>query len=216
MATELGCGSDTLMAIINNKLSTQALSGDWLSPDDRSRSLDEDYEAGPIALNDVSSGLSYQPWHLTYDDGTGDFTVTPETTGSPVVVLNVLLVTQCSFAFDQNGHVNIAYISNGQAFLYWFDTDVANWVTTQLEFGVFSPTLCLDDKRTTQSNSSDILMFYTKEDLVIPETYNLYYRQQRDRFTIERELLAAAPKFIYKLGMHNALRVQLGLGATTI
>lgn len=196
--------------IPEDRMSTQVIQANWIPPDERNRDLDQDYEAGPIALNDTSQGLSYQPWELTWDFATGDFTVTPETTGSPVIgVTNAPAVTQCSLAFDQNGHVTIAYTSNNQAYLYWYDTDAAGWVTTPLAFGTITPTLTLDDKRTTQTNASDILLWYTLEQE--DGTYNLYKREQRERFLTPQLMATGVPPYIYKCGMHVGYRVQLGL-----
>lgn len=199
------------MSIIEHRLSTQVIQADWLPPDERTRDLDEDYEAGPIALNDTSGGLDNQVWHLTWASGTGDFTATPETTGSPQTIINVADVTQCSLAFDQNAHINIAYtVFSGAAYLYWYDSLAADWITTQLDSGVITPTLTLDDKRTTQTESSDILLWYTKKQP--DDTYNLYTREQRDRFLIEYYMgNFIEHQYIYKLGMHKALRVQVGL-----
>ena len=87
------------MAIPEDRMSTEVEPSSWIDPDSRNRQLDEDYELGPIALNDVSEGLQYQAWHLTWNIGTGDFTVTPELTGPPVVVLNAAAVTQCLSGF---------------------------------------------------------------------------------------------------------------------
>ncbi len=202
------------MAMQENRLSTQVVASTWLSPDERTRDLDEDYEKGPLALNDTSLGLDYQVWKLTWNFATGDFTATPETSGSPVVVLNVASITQCSLAFDQNGHINIAYTAGGQAYLYWFDTLAADWVTTALDFGVITPTLCLDDKRVTQTSASDILLLYTME--TATDIYTLFHRQQRDRFLIEYEHETGVPPYLYKLGMHDKLRVQIGLSATVL
>jgi len=196
------------MASAQDRMSTQVIQRDWIPPDERNRALDEDYEAGPIALNDPSAGLDYQPWGLTWDFTTGDFTVTPETTGSPVVVHNAPAVTQCSLAFDQNGHANVAYTSNGLPYLYWYDTSVAGWVTTALQTTAITPTLTLDDKRITQTNASDIILFYNVEQ---PDgSYSTYRRLQRERFLSEKLYLTNVPKLIYKLGMHFGFRVQIG------
>lgn len=187
-------------------------SADWKVPDDLYHYPNEDYEAGPIALNDTSEGLFYQNWHLTYDSGTGELVVTPETEGLPQTIITVANVTQCTFAFDQNGHVSIAYTVGGAAFLYWFNTDAADWVTTALEAGVINPTLCLDDKRTTQTNFSDILLLYTIE--TDTDVFTLYCREQRDRFDPPYVLKVGTKKYIHKLGMHKELRVQIGISNT--
>jgi len=204
------------MAIAEDRMSTQVVEAEWIAPDERDRALDEDYEAGPIALNDPSSGLSYQVWALTWDFVSGDFTVTPETTGSPSVIINAPAVTQCTLAFDQNGHVNIAYTSNNQAYLYWYNTQVAGWDTTTLPFAVFCPTLTLDDKRTTQTNASDVIMWWTEDQG--DDTNNLYRAYQRDRFDplVPKEMAIGTPKYIYKCGMHKGYRIQLGMSDTII
>jgi hypothetical protein len=197
------------MAIPENRLSTIPITADWLSPDERDRIWTEDYEAGPIAIGDPSAGQAYQSWHLTYADGTGTFTVTPETTGSPVDVrTGILNVTQCTFAFDQNGNVTLAYTESGVAKLYWYDTAQQKFVTDTITDAIF-PSVCMDDKRTTQNTANDIALFYTKQQ---PDTtYNLYYRKQRERFLTEYELEAGVPPYVYKFGMHAGLRIQIGL-----
>jgi hypothetical protein len=169
----------------------------------------DDKERGPRALNDPTFGLSDQNWHVTWDSISGDFTATPEKYGAPSVVLNAAGVIQCSFAFDQNGHINIAFMTTTQAKLYWYDTALGYHVTDTLDAGVTTPTLTLDDKRTTQTQSSDILLWYTIQQPAL--TWNLYYRQQRDRFDTERLLLADTLPYIRKLGMHEGLRVQAEL-----
>jgi len=201
------------MAVTQNRLSTTLVPDDFIVPDERNRYLDFDYEMGPIALNDTSAGLKYQVWSLTWNGGTNNFTATPETVGSPVNVLNVANVTQCTLAFDQNGHVNIAYTAAGVAKLYWYDTLVAAWVTTTLTNAI-TPTVCLDDKRSTQLSANDILLFYTK--LQVDGSYNLYHKVQRERFLNEYLYKTGVKPYIYKCGMHQGLRVQLGMSQTIL
>lgn len=202
------------MAIIEDRLSTTTVVSDWEYPDGLDRALDEDYELGPIALEDTSEGVDYQRWHLTYNGGTGEFTVTPELTGSAVVIPipPVSSVTQCSLAFDNNGHVNIAYsVISGQTYLYWYDTLIADWTTTTLPSTVYCPTLTLDDKRYFATSTNDILLWWVE--LQPDSTYKLYRAQQRDRFDplVPKEMAANVYKYIYKVGMNKGLRVQLGL-----
>lgn len=160
---------------------------------------------------DTSEGLRYQTWHLTWDNGTGDFTVTPDTTGSPVVVLNAANVTQCSLCFDQNGHENIAYVSSGQAYLYWYDTNLADWTTDALDVSVVSVMLTLDDKRPTQTSANDIILWYTRD---MTGQYDLFTREQRDRFLDEYPMRENVNPYLVKLGMNRGLRLQVGLRST--
>jgi len=194
--------------IPEDRMSTAFVDADWIPPDGYDRTMMNDFELGPIALNDTSQGLMYQNWQLTWSGGTNNFTVTPELVGAPTAVLNVANVTQCSLSFDQNGHVSIAYTSNGLAYLYWYDTLVVNWVTTALGAGVTSPMVSLDDKRPTQSPLNDIILWYTKQDP--GGTWSLYRKLQRERFLNEKKMLdGIALPYIRKCGMHSGLRIKI-------
>ena len=198
------------MSIPGHRLSTTVQEGAWLDPDNLSREVAYwDYERGPIALNDPSAGLDYQNWTMKWNPVDGWFTVTPETVGTPTQLINVAAVAQASFCFDQNGHASITYVANGQAYLYWFDTDVSNWVTTPLDASVVSTMLSLDDKRTTQTQSSDMILWYTRE--MTPGLYDLFTREQRDRFEVEYPMTTDIPPFVVKAGMNDVLRGQVSL-----
>jgi len=198
------------MAIIQNRLSTVSAPAAWIPPDDLDRpDFLTDYEAGPIALSDSSEGSYFQKWTLTYNGINGQFVLTPELVGSPVVGLTHMGVTQCTLAFDQNGHQTFAFTAGGLPKLYWYNTLVAAFVTTTLAAGTTFPTICLDDKRYTQNGSSDILLFYTRP--VGDGVFNLYFRMQRERYETERLLKAGTLPYMYKAGMNYGNRVQIAL-----
>lgn len=200
------------MSIIEHRLSTALAQADFLPPDERSRaSLIEDYEKGPVALNDTSEGIDYQVWALAWQAGSGDFIVTPETVGTPVTVLNAANVSQCSLCFDQNGHINIAYVASGQAYLYWYDTVLGTWTTDALDASVISVMLTMDDKRPTQTSANDMILWYTRD--MGGSQYDLFTREQRDRFDTEYPMKANVNPYIIKCGMHEGLRLQVGLRA---
>jgi hypothetical protein len=144
---------------------------------------------------------------MTYSDP--EFTVTPQTTGSPVVVHSVAGVTQLSFCFDQNGNTTIAYTQAAVAYLYWFDTLAGMYVTTASAEGAISPAVTLDDKRVTQTQSNDIILMYTKQEIDL--IYTLFMRRQRDRFLIEYEQATGVRPHIVNFGMHKGLRLQISL-----
>ena len=197
------------MAIPDGRMSTTFVDAVYVSPDELHRALTTDYERGPVALNDSSEGVNYQKWTLTYDLGSGDFTVTPELVGAPVVgVINAANVTQCSFCFDQNGHVNIAYtVAYAQAYLYWYDSDLPAWTQDALDADVVSPHLTLDDKRATQTSANDILLWYTRE--TAPDKFDLFHRLQRERFATEHLMAESFEPYILKCGMHKGNRVKI-------
>lgn len=197
------------MAIPDGKMSAVPIEAPYLVPDERDRiSLLEDYELGPIALSDVSQTLRYQNWGMVYN--ASNFTLTPETTGSPSVVHTSVDTEQISFCFDQNGNIAIVYIDNTtDGHLYWFDPTPSNYVVLDLPDPIVGAMLSLDDKRDLQSAASDALLWYTRK---IGEQHNLYQRIQRERFTIEHLMVENVYPFIYKAGMHEELRGQLIIG----
>jgi hypothetical protein len=197
------------MGIPDRKLSVPVMPADWKVPDNFFHLPNEDYEAGPYELSNTVEGLHFQTWKLTYDVLSGDVIVTPEIYGIPQTIITVANITQCTFAFDQNAHISVAYTANGIGYLFWYDTGQTAWITTELEAGVINPTVCLDDKRTTQTDASDILLLYTIE--TAPDVFTLYCREQRDRFDPPYVLEVGTKKYIHKLGMHKVLRVQIGI-----
>jgi len=193
------------MSMPLNRFSDIAAPTVILVPDDATReSLTVDYELGGIGLSDPSQGLQVQTWRARVDGSNvlvGPAPYTAETT-----LFTGADITEISLAFDQNMRPALAYIQDGQAKLRWFDSFVGETVTTTLDAGITSLFLTMDDKRdiATELNFNDILLFYIRGQ-------NLYYRQQRDRFTTERLLheFGAVGMSIARCGMNAGLRVQV-------
>jgi hypothetical protein len=161
-----------------------------------------DFEDGPIALNDPSQGLMIQEWTgVSTDTGVFLFTATLP----PEYVLIANAIQEISFTFDQNGRPVVGYLQYGLMKLQWFDASAGMQVITTFTSGNISPKVFLDDKRTTQSGNSDILLGYIRNE-------NLYYRQQRDRFLIEYLLATQVRGRLERLGMGRNLRVQFVCG----
>lgn len=161
-------------------------------------SLKQDFEDGPIELNDPSAGLYYQIWQaLSHDGGVRLYDADEVATE----ILTALNITEMSFTFDQNGRPAICFTQYGQTKIYWFDSALGGVTTTTIGAGIGSPKLILDDKRQTQTGPSDIIMGYIKN-------RQLCYRQQRDRFTIEYVLATNVAGRLQKIGMGNNLRLQ--------
>lgn len=201
------------MAHPNNAQSTVPYIAPFIDPDGRDRGLLEDYELGGVGVSDASLGLQFQVWHLTYDDDKksatyGDFTLTPEKTLTPVTSINVAEVVNCGFCFDQSMRPAICYeLDNGNSYFYWYDSFLAQFVTTQLPAGSFSPRMCLDDHRETQSGTSDMILAYLRAGTV-------YFRMQRDRFDTEYIWdtgVGGGP--LYTLGMTTNNRVRYEVGS---
>ena len=201
------------MAIIQDRLSSTAEIAEYTPPEGDVRlSLLHDLEAGPIAITDTSAGMNYQKWVLSYEEP--NIILTPQVVGSPSTIISVFGCTQISFCFDQNARPSIVYLTDTSCFLYWYDSTISNYTTTEFP-GLASAILSLDDKRQIQISANDILFWYTKE--TSPGVFELYHRRQRDRFDTEflmRENPAEqmpVPQYLWKAGMHKELRGQIAL-----
>lgn len=198
------------MAIIEDRLSTEFVDGDYIPPEDRFRSsLLVDYEGGPIAPQNMAQGNNYQAWSLAYMPG-GNIVLTPEITAVPVTVLTVAGCTQISFCFDQNGRASVTYIIGANCFLYWYDSYLGYFTTDEFP-GITSAMLSMDDKRPRENAASDILWWYTK--LTGPSEYTLYHRRQRDRFQTEYLMRVGCLPYMSRAGMHNGLRGKIATRA---
>lgn len=163
-----------------------------------STTLRIDFEDGPIELENPSQGLRAMIWKgQAFEDGV----FLEDEYGNRADVLTQLNITAMSFTFDQNGKPVVVYTQYGLTKLWWFDTTVNGRVTTNFGSSILSPIVFLDDKRPLASSDSDILFGYVKNG-------NLYYRQQRDRYTIERLISANVIGTLKKIGMGSNLRVQ--------
>lgn len=192
-----------------NVLSTAPQIGYYLEPDDLDPSKVLDYELGGVALNDASLGLQFQVWKLEIKNilGTNNYGIylsapnTPETlqfTGPNI--------TEACLAFDQNMRPFVAFVENGQAKFWWWDSLISQAVFTTLPVGTGSPKCCLDDKRLLQSNTSDIILTYVRSG-------SLYFRMQRDRYTVEYTLISGGvTSQVIRVGMNNVNRLQFALG----
>lgn len=182
-----------------------AVKGAFLPPDDiASEKLPRDYELGGVALNDATQGQLVKTWQLRL---VGDsLMLSPYPHTEETFVLSAPGITACSLAFDQNMRPTVAYISEGRAYLRWYDSQVQATVTTELDSSIRSLFLTMDDKRDKCENRSDVLLFYTRGSA-------LYYRQQRDRYTVERLLrgITNPDARIVRAGMNDSLRIQVEL-----
>jgi len=199
------------MAIIANGagefVSSLLIAGHFLAPDDQTSQNLLDFEWGGIGLSDPSAGLRYQFWTLQYFSDTGDFVLSAPNTPATVVI-TLPDVTEVSLAFDQNMRPFFAYVQADVAKFYWWDTNIAAFTHTTLPADSLTPRCCLDDKRETQTNSSDIILCYV---------YNgdLKMRRQRDRYTIEYTVkspfnhpVSGLPATLKRVGMNEFNRLQ--------
>lgn len=183
-----------------------------------------DYETGGFALQDPSRGLQCNIWRTRILNNKTEIVLDaqPRTAEgqhvAPETIITGANITEVSTSFDQNMRPVIAYVEDGTPKLYWYDTAIPGQTTTSYP-GIITPRLSLDDKRALQSQISDVIFAYMREE---GGENRLFYRQQRDRYTIEydptedldpsvrdeyRAMVAASPGLI-KIGMNRQLRMQ--------
>lgn len=162
----------------------------------------EDLELGGTDLNDPSQGLQVKDWKFFLVGN--DVAVAPAAGGVATILFTRPNVTWVSGAFDQNMAPAVVFINNDQATLWYFDTVDNAYVFFDLPVGVRTPFLTMDDKRAIANQYNDILLFYVLDT-------NLCYRQQRNRYQVERILHSFnGPQVdIMRCGMNKGLRVQI-------
>lgn len=184
-------------------LSTAPVSAEFLAPRDRPYEARVSYEFGGPALGVPAQSRLVRIWVAYYESGV--IYVAPEDGSSaPVGIIMDPLVETVSLAFDQNMRATLAYMSSGTLKLWWFDS-VANANVITTFGGATSGQVTCDDKRDTQVGNSDVIFVYTKGDA-------LYYRMQRDRYTIEYLLAPVVKGKVLRIGMNVKNRLQFEVG----
>ena len=191
--------------IPGNALSTPPQPAPFTFPSQRANPL-TDFEFAGVGLQDPSQGLNVQMWKLRYLELTGEFMISapnyPET--SQFVRANVSYV---SLSFDSNMNPFISFTEAGVSTLWWFDTvPEAQIFSNNIIPTSSSPYATLDDTRVSQSAERDNLLFYVRGG-------SLYYRQQRDRYTIERLLATGVVGEVLVAAMQTNLRVGIIVGS---
>lgn len=184
-------------------LSTQPQPAQFRYPRNIPRQPLVSYEYGGVALNDASQGLRRRVWKCEYIES--EFIVSADGVAA-VSVLAVNNVAEFDFTFDQNMRVAIAYetivggVGAGARF-YWFDNTEGDYVTLELGSDAYHPRCALDDNRDYEIGSSDIILAYMMGG-------TLYFREQRDRYTVERVLAENVGAGLVQIGMNNRWRFQ--------
>lgn len=161
-----------------------------------------DYADGGVAIQDPSLGLDYQTWTAEIvSDIVEDNIMLSAPTFPATSVYTGDDITEVSLAFDQNMNVCVAFVEAGVAKVLWYDTTVSQLVVTAIPGNVSNPKVALDDNREFNRVGSDIILAYIKDGA-------LYYRQQRDRYQIERQLHSGPWIALKRIGMGSSLRFQ--------
>lgn len=184
-----------------NALSTITAPAQLIEPVNAAATPLIDVGMGGIGLADASVGLLYQLWTLRYE--------APDVVVSAPEVPDTVLfsragITELALAFDQNMRAFVAFVQDGQARFWWYDSNLSAQTFTDLPADAKNPRSCMDEKRAALRSDSDIILAYTRGT-------GLYYRQQRERFQTERLLADPCGGKLVSIGMSKALRLQFKL-----
>jgi hypothetical protein len=188
----------------NQVLTASPLQAPFAAPKNVLKDDLADVLLGGKAFGDASDGMQYQTWRLSVSGL--NIIYTPSTYGTPVVAVTLPSApTWISGGFDQNMRVALTYIlGDGSAYFYWFDSVSNSYATTTLPTGTTRPFMALDDNRSLQTSSSDVILSY-----VNGLTHTLYFRAQRDRYQIEYTLANVGPILICtQAGLNTVNRFQ--------
>lgn len=191
----------------SNAISAVAVYAPYLAPDSADTQDVESLEQGGIAISDASQGRQVQDWraYITTTAGVSTVNVAPRISGTPVttVFVGTGLITEVSLAFDSNMNTAICYIEAGVLKLRWYNTLTSSYQTDTYA-GATSGRVSTDDKRATQEGPSDVIFGYTRANV-------LYWRQQRDRYTVEYTVGPSSSLILKRIGMNQKNRLQFEL-----
>lgn len=182
-----------------NNIAPLASAGIFL-PNSHSSYGDDTFLRGGVNLFDGSKGIDFQTWHAHIVGG-NTIRLEPLTSGSSVDLV-ISGVTAASVAFDRAMNPNYAYCIGprlgGGCALKWFDTNVNAYVTTAFpnEKNIL---VVHDDSRDIASSTSDVICAYQRG-------HGVYWRQQRDRYSIEYTAAAAITSDLTAIGMGTQWR----------
>lgn len=162
---------------------------------------EEDWEFGGVAIGDASQGLLVQLWHCTIEGG-AVYVEAPSV--AKTKLFDAPGVTDVALAFDQNMNPVVAYVQDGAAKYWWYDPALEAMTFSDLP-GATTPRCTLDDKRAFNASGSDVILAYLKG-------RDLYFRKQRDRYTVEYLLATNVGSGLSTVAMGTNNRLQFGIG----
>ena len=185
------------MALPDNILSSSPITANFIGGRANEITNVLDYETGGKDIGDASDGKQVQIWTGTL---VGNDIILESPLTAPVVVYSGENITEFSFTFDQLMRTVIAFVQDDVAKLYWYDSEEEDYVVTAIADGARTPRVSLDDKRTSQDGTSDIIVAY------VTDARELYFQMQRDRYDTSYLLESDVSGILNKIGMTDGLR----------
>ena len=190
--------------IPNNQLSSVAIVNNYLPPNTELYRPTESASLGGDSLGDSGDNLVTKTWLAKYNSDTNEVTIESDT-DAPELLFVRPDITEISLSYDQNMRPTVAFMEDGVATLWWYDSQVSDQVFTQYPDAT-DPRVILDDRRPWAIGDSDNLLFYVKND-------NLYMRIQRERFQDEHLLKENLNgQRLWRVSTNNSLRIMFEFG----
>ena len=187
----------------SNQLSNVPISGDWYYHEDSPAGSGVAYtEGGPVLLSPADGTLG-TTWRLKLKNN--KYVYLESLTYPETLIHTGTSISWISIAFDVLMNPAYIWVDQGETFLSWYDSAIPGRTITSFGFGLVTPTIDLDVKKQMHSEYADIIFAYLKADK------KLYYRQQRERYTIERLLDDGPYVSIVRTGMNKLNRFQFML-----
>lgn len=184
-------------------LSSSPVKSDWVEKQNQRNDPLIDWEMGGAVLNQPLSNRYTHNWRL-WSDGTTVF-INRDDLSETTVVFSGAGITSVSLAFDQVMRPHVAYVEQGRAKFYFWETLSNSFQHMDLPVEAKYPRTGSDDKRPFFIGLDDVLVAYMKDD-------NLFVRWQSERFLQEHQMAANTGKrMLVQLGMNNQNRMQFRL-----
>jgi len=189
------------MALPGNILSTTTAPLQFEAPRNLPKLPLEDWDKGGVNIENTTQGLLVYDWRCFMSGD--DIRVEVPGVVAPTTVHTRTDIVELAFTWDRSMRPFLAWqLADNTCQFRWYDSLVSGFVVTNLPTGSVTPRCQLDDKRTSQSAASDIILAYVNSG-------ELRYRQQRDRYTVERVLSASlGAKVLRQIGLNRANRFQ--------
>lgn len=189
-----------------NTLSSQAVVTGYPDPVKQPGDFLVDWERGGIALNDSSQGMLVQVWRLDIVRDVDNVDLWHVYASAPsagrILLFSDTAITEGALSFDQNMNPFVVYTSSGQPKMFWYDSEQAAQVTTNLPASWRSLRCTIDDKRVFNVSNSDNVLAYVRDGW-------LCVRYQRTRYTQELQLAQVGSQAeLVSVAMNSAFRLQ--------
>jgi hypothetical protein len=175
-------------------------------PDALSLDYQTAFSYGPIETGSADAGLTIKAWRVKNVTGpvTHSVVMTRENDNAngwrndvPLFTYTGVPISEIDIAFSGDARAVVCasrltgvptFLSGSQVWLFWFNPASSSFAFENFGTGS-TPRILLDNPDVT--SLSDVLVFYVRDQLG-----NVYYRQQRDQYAIERQIPVPVPSSV--------------------